>query len=469
MIEDLISKWLLKLEKTLKRTSISLVSLLEEDLLSKMEETEPELVLKRMEKSNELVDIRSRVYSVFQEESVMTGQVSFKKDSISERLEIALVPITDSMNETSLYLNRSVWEKNTNQILEDLLLSKERIREVAGSEFNPKSNSSCEEFFIKRRGLFKFLAPSGGLSFSRDVLTAYANLGDNLASEVLVYRTLASKASQMKSFIPYLEEGLIKPHWDSMGQSHARYTCVKPNLQNRIVELREVIEPPPGKLFVSADWAQCELRVLADLSRDSYMQGLFNSGIDPYQKTGELIKSVVSSPLDTRALGKVVSLSTLYLMKPSTLGKTLNLSGVEVSKIMDSMNKTMPKALTYIKYVVDRALEEDSVQTYFGRVLSSLEGNKHDRSKTAWHFHNSGTAAELLKIKMYYLTMHKELAKLDLQIALNMYDEVIFTVDKDHAEQAALIIKQEMEAPIPGFSSIPTLVKIGSNWREVSK
>lgn len=410
--------------------------------------------------------------------------VVIPKDSPSYLLEKALEPITEGMNRSPLSVNAETYERNKAEVEAEAQRLVSLCREKANVPgFRPNSSKDCYAEFAIHRRLGVRTTKGGTPSYDEAVLRSYQNKGDDLAGLVMEARSALNKSSQMKSWAQYVSAGTVQTEWNQYGTPHGRYTAENPNLQNRIVEIRETVEPPEADhVFLSFDWGMAEYVTFASLSKDASLGAIFASGKDLHAEMAEKIlranPKIDLHGTPERKAGKTVNFAILYLMKSWTLAEALGVEESIAQGVKDSYSAIAPEAMFYQAEFIKKAVRSGMTSTAFGRVRKMPElrnasgGALHALVKTAWHHHNAGTAAELLKVKMVELVKAIQdagVSKKDAYIAFNMHDEVILSVKKDVLEEVKALGTTVMKTPVPGFLGFKIDTRVGNNWKEISK
>lgn len=402
----------------------------------------------------------------------------------SYKMEKALDPITERMNVTPLRVNKETYLRNLKKVAVELEEANAVCRELSGNPaFRPNSPKDCVAEFQEKRGLpLGKKGSTGTPSVDKDVLQNLVNLGDPLAPKVMHARELQSHYSQLQKWAPFAEAGSVQTVWDQYGQPHGRYTSEEPNLQNRVLEIRETVEPKEGFTFLSVDWGMAEYVTWASLSKDAYLSNIFKEGRDLHQEMGsDLVKLNPTRDLGSdsvRKFGKTSNFAILYRMLPYTLAKSLGVSNQEAEALMKSYHDKAPEASTYSDKVLAKAAQQGFVETAFGRRLycqglATLKGGAlHQLQKTVWHHHNAGTAAEMLKFKMVELNSvlaNEGFTPDQVHVAMNMHDEIIYEVADSVLAKVTPIVYGVMSEKMEGFLPFKVDMRTGKNWLAISK
>lgn len=398
--------------------------------------------------------------------------------SIAEELERNLVPYTEQMNRVVLGVDYAKFQERELRTEQEVAVAVDECSNIVGREFNPTSRTDCvKEFFeVRKLPVQRVSGKTQAPSCDEDTLQVFADMGDGLALKVIEARKLKSKLSQLGGWRQYAEAGKVQSKWNSMGTPMGRYTSESPNLQNRIQEIRETVMAPTGYTFVSLDLGQAEYVTWASLSKDPTLMAIFEKGEDLHQVMFDAVKEAVPT-LDTRGeeprrVGKMINFAILYGMLPFTLGKKLGTTTEVATAIIEAYRARGFVAVQYKERILQEALKRGFVETYFGRVrrfpdLPKMKGTQlQEVKKTIWHHHNSGTAAEVLKLKTI-LTMRK-VAHLNVKCALNMHDELVTIVQDDQLEEARDLMVEAFSEPLPNFLPYKVTVDVGKCWGDVT-
>jgi DNA polymerase-1 len=398
-------------------------------------------------------------------------------------LEERLVPITAELNEKPLRVNKKTWQTNLEAAEEDAgcLIDYCRLL-IGGDDFRPNSVADCARVLFADRGLKpkKVSKKSGKPLADKDTLTELANEGDKLAEIIVEARSAISRRSQLKAWKPYAEMGKVHSSWDSLGTPHGRYTSDAPCLCNRILPIRESIEPDPGYSFLSLDLSQAEYVTWASLSGDLVLGEAFLQGRDFHLEMARAIRELVPTwdlrGKEERDAGKTLNFAILYQMLPTTLARKLGCSVEIATQIIHAYYGRAETAANYIKRALRAGRKNGYVATYFGRRRYCPEylnsnGDTHEIEKTLWNHINAGSAAEFLKWKQVHVweALRKaHFTKDDVRLSLQMYDETVWQCRDSLLKEVREIAEEVWLRKEPGFLPFRAEVKIGRTWKECS-
>lgn len=406
-------------------------------------------------------------------------EVTFPEGSTSLKLEHAIIPSTEELNGSALQINLETYRRNKDLLDTEVQTLVSKCRDITGDqEFQPNSSKDCKREFLEKRKLpVQRKTDKGEPSLDKETLIVFKDMGDDLAGAVVDAREAISKQSQMKAWAVYAEAGSVQATWNQLGTPHGRYSCDSPNLQNRILEIRETVQAPEGWKFLSLDMGQAEYVTWASLSGCATLSHIFAAGDDLHQEMGEDILQEVPT-LDLRgetprSFGKTINFALLYLMKPYALAGRLGCGVDMATHLINIYASKAPGAVAYRNEKLEQYRRDSTPRTKFGRGRHCpVTANSHERDKTMWHHHNAGTAAEALKIKQ--ARCHNALKAANYQadrvrLVIQFHDELIYQVREEVLDEVKPLVLEHFNRPIPGLLSFKTDLRTGSNWLEISK
>lgn len=401
-------------------------------------------------------------------------------------IELPLVQVLFEMEQAGIYLNQ---EKLASLGLEVDHKIKELITEInlqveLGADFNLNSPRQVEELLFGKLQLPPQKRSAGRTSFSTDqeVLEFLAKL-HSIPKLILKYRELIKlKTTYIDALPAYISkhDDRIHTSFSQVATSTGRLASSDPNLQNIPVvsdgaRVRAAFEAQGEHVFLSLDYSQVELRVLAYLSQDQALLSAFQNNLDIHKLTACSLFDVETFALshDMRQIGKRINFSVLYGLTPYGLSKDLKISLNDAKKYITKFFAQYPDVQKWMDKIVDQATDCGYVQTLGGRRryvpgLKEKNKNLYDAARRiAVNTVVQGTAAELVKKGM--LALKKGLKKHQAQMLLQIHDEIIISVGKDHSLQVEQIAKQILETVVDWNVPLQVTTRLGHNWQEVSK
>lgn len=294
------------------------------------------------------------------------------------------------------------------------------------------------------------------------------NNGIKIDSEYL--NTLLSKYSRKDydyRYLTKLKDSVDNNYIHSTINQYAavtgRMSIRNPNLQNipATKEARDIFIPNDGNIFISADYSQQEIRILAELSKDKTMQSIFDSGEDIYSKLASILfnksyeECLEKNNKDIRTKAKRVLLSIIYGVGSQTLSEELNCSIDEVEKIRDNILDIFENIQPFENKTIDEAKSNKCVSTIFGRKRRFKEFNSYREYRQAINSRIQGTGADILKFVLIKLYNNKEIKNLGVKILLPLHDEILFECPIENREAAQVIIRDIMENSFSSYLHVP--------------
>ena len=276
------------------------------------------------------------------------------------------------------------------------------------------------------------------------------------------------------------ESGRIHTTLHQDGTTTGRFSSTDPNLQNIPVReglgemIRDAFVAPSGKILISFDYSQIEMRVLAMLSDDPGLVEIFRSGLDIHTSVAARVFAVSPDSVtkEMRRRAKVINFGIVYGMGVNALKQNLGSTREEAQEFYDQYFISFPKIAAYFEQVTKDASKKGYTETLFGRrrqfpnMRSKIPFMKAMAERMAMNAPLQGTAADLVKIAMQRVDKALTDAKLgdDVELILQVHDELIFetTDNKEIIERATQLITEAMAGVAMGTSgeSIPLLVSM---------
>jgi len=274
--------------------------------------------------------------------------------------------------------------------------------------------------------------------------------------------------------------GKVHTSFNQTVTSTGRLSSTNPNLQNIPIrdaqgkEIRKAFIPDDGCVFLSADYSQIELRIMAHLSRDVNMLEAFNSGHDIHTATAAKIYKVTLSEVnsDMRRKAKTANFGIIYGISTFGLAERLNIPRAEAKELIDGYFNTYPDVKRYMDNAIQRAKETGFVETIFGRKRYLADINSQNSVVRGYAERNAinapiqGSAADIIKIAMVKIQNRIGIENLRTRMTMQVHDELNFSVPADEIEIARKVVVEEMENAVQ--LSVPLIADcgIGTNWLE---
>ncbi|MBW2527983.1 MAG: DNA polymerase I [Deltaproteobacteria bacterium] len=392
-------------------------------------------------------------------------------------LELPLLEVLVTMERTGVKLSPEPLAALSRQMTDELADLEQQAHEAAGHSFNVASPKQLETILFDELGLKSTRKTKTGRSTDATALEAVAD-AHPLPRLVLEHRAIAKLKGTYVDTLPGLihpQTGRIHTRWDQAVAATGRLASKDPNLQNIPIRtahgkrIREAFTAPEGKLLLSADYSQIELRVLAHLSQDPVLLEAFQSGEDIHKRTAMEVFGVDASGVTEtmRRQSKTINFGIIYGMGSTALAKRLGIPRKQAKQFIEAYFERYRGVQQFMERTLAEAQQTQSVRTLLGRrrILSEIDSSHHARrayaERIAQNTPIQGTAADLLKLAMVKLA---EPVVPGARMVLTVHDELVFEVPADQLERATARTKQAMESVYD--LDVPLTVDVGSgpNW-----
>jgi len=407
-------------------------------------------------------------------------------------IELPVNDILVAMQKEGIYCDGQVLQKLTVQV--DIALShiEKQIHQSAGEEINLNSPKQIRKLLFETLQLTpqKKNAKSEQYSTDAEVLAILA-AEHEIPKMLLMYRELYKLKSTYIDALPsYINPatGRIHTSWNQTIVATGRVSSSNPNLQNipkdvlscgdgQELDVRVAFKSKQGWAFISADYSQIELRILAQLSGDSNLIQAFLLGKDIHIQTASQIFGV---PLDQvtgqqRSIGKRLNFSILYGLTAYGLSRDLHVSYSEAKKYIELYFEQYPGVQRWMDRVVEDVKQKGYTETLYGR-RRYLPGI-YERNRTLFDLARriaintpaQGTAAEITKMGM--IKFYKAVAdkKLEAKILLQIHDELLVTCPSDEVEQTMQLLSDCLVSVVAWDIPLEVSIRTGTTWRDVTK
>lgn len=340
-----------------------------------------------------------------------------------------LPEVFEAIKAHGLYFDAARWSAELKQIKTDMLAAQQKARALLSGpehlDLFGESNLNLDSALEVNKALAKLKDPSEALV----ALKAYRES----AKLIQTYG---------ESFLEHVDPKTSRIHatFDPEGTSTGRVSCHSPNIQNLPSDSRfqACLVAPPGKMLVHADYAACELRILADFSGDPVFLNAFEDDLDLH---GQVAQSLFGD-IKYRDKAKAINFGLVYGMGAKSLAQSLGLSVYEAEKLLNQYFQKHSKIKSYLDTCVQSAYSKGYAETRLGRRL--YLDKTQDISRIAKNMPIQGTAAEMIKLAM--VRIHKRLATFKEAFMVNMiHDELVVECLGQDAQAVGQILKDEME------------------------
>jgi DNA polymerase I len=449
------------------------------------------------EKGNNQKNMRSVPVEQIKEYAVEDADVTFQLKEVfrpklrseglsdlADNIEMPLIRVLADMERTGVKLNQDDLKAIAYTLREDIISLEKEIYILAGIEFNISSPKQLGDILFVRLKLDDKARVTKTRQFntSEEILQRLAGRHP-IINKVLEYRGLKKLLSTYVETLPQLADkntGRIHTSFNQAVASTGRLSSNNPNLQNIPVrdergrEIRKAFVPEEGNLFLSADYSQIELRLMAHLSKDKSMISDFLSGSDIHAATASKIFGVDIKDVtrEMRSRAKTANFGIIYGISSFGLSERLTIGRKEAKELIDGYFNSYPGVKKYMDESIRKAREQGYVTTMFGRrrylrdIHSRNQVVRGNAERNAINAPIQGSAADIIKVAMVRIHEIMKAEKYASKMILQVHDELIFEVVPGEMEKLKEMVIHEMANAVK--LGIPLKVDCGTgrNWLE---
>ena len=397
--------------------------------------------------------------------------------------EMPLIPVLSLMERKGIKIDVSYFKNYSSELEKELAKIEKAIYEEAGEEFNINSPKQLGDILFVKMNLPSGKKTKTGYSTDVMVLEDLESYGYNIARLLLDYRKLNKLKTTYVDTLPNLVDSNSRIHtsFNQIGTATGRLSSSEPNLQNIPVKtddgikIREGFVAGEGKVLMSIDYSQVELRVLTSMSKDENLIEAYREEKDLHDLTARRIFNLSDSDdvtREQRTIAKIINFSIIYGKTAFGLAKELKIPVKDASEYIKKYFEQYPRVTTFEKEVIEFGEEHGYVKTLFGRkrYISGIDSKnktiKAQAERMAVNTVIQGTAAEILKkvmLKVYETLKDKD----DIALLLQVHDELIFEVEESSVEKYSEILADIMKNTVKLEDvNLNININIGKNWAE---
>lgn len=395
-----------------------------------------------------------------------------------------LIPVLAIIERNGAPIDSSALDELGRAAQADMDELKVRIFDLAGEQFNIDSPKQLGHILFEVLDLPHGKKNQRGYSTDAKVLKKLSEIHE-LPVLVLQYREFAKIKSTYIDALPQIAarygDERVHTSFNETVTTTGRLSSSDPNLQNIPVrtdfgrQIRACFGPlDADSVFVSADYSQIELRLLAHLSEDEHLISAFNSGADFHASTAS---RVFDTPIDDitpamRARAKAVNFGIVYGQQAFGLSQALEISVAEAKEMIDRYFKAYPGVRAYLDRTVEEAKKAGFAQTMFGRrryipeLHASNAVQRGFGERTAMNHPMQGSAADVIKMAMNEVVRRFANEEFKAHLLLQVHDELDFSVPRSELETVSAVVKDIMENVVSLSVPLVVDVGVGDNWAQ---
>ena len=404
-------------------------------------------------------------------------------EKLYDEVEQPLVKVLAAMEKAGIATDTKRWEEVHADMKsrEEALISK--IYEEAGEEFNINSPKQLGHILFEKMGLPAGKKTKTGYSTAADVLEELAEQYP-FVKNILEYRSLSKLISTYLEALPLLirkETGRIHTTFNQTVTATGRLSSSDPNLQNIPVrteegkKIRSLFVPGEGyDSFISSDYSQVELRVLAHMSEDEGLIRAFLNKEDIHRRTAAEVMGIPFEDVtpEQRSHAKAVNFGIIYGISDFGLARQLGITRTAAADYIKAYFERYPSIHAFMNRMIEDARKTGRAVTLYGRYreLADINSKNFQRrsfaERTAMNTPIQGTAADIMKMAMIAVYDKMKAGNFKSRVLLQVHDELVAEVTADEKEAVSKLLKETMESVVSLRVPLVADVNEGKNWAE---
>jgi len=405
---------------------------------------------------------------------------------VYQEIEAPLIAILALMELRGIKINQEKFKELSQLINSEINKLQNEIYNLAQSEFNINSPKQLSFILFEKLKLPSdqiIKTPKGAISTDETELKKLIGIHP-IIEKILFFRELSKLKNTYIDILPtYIDKNSrIHTNFDQTGTATGRLSSMEPNLQNIPVrtdwgkKVREAFEAEEGYNFVSFDFSQMELRLMAHFSKDEHLIKAFLDGKDIHTITAAKVHNIKEQEVtpEQRRQAKTLNFGILYGLSAFGLSQATGMSRQEAKNFIKNYFAQFPGVDSYIKTAKAQAEQKGYVETLFGRkrFLPALKNAgfraRLQAEREAINAPLQGTVADIMKMAMIKVSHFlKNYPKDTCFLILQIHDDLLFEIKEQLIKEVAPKIKEIMENIYKLDVPLKVDVKIGKNWGEL--
>ena len=401
-------------------------------------------------------------------------------------IEMPLAPIIAGMERVGVSVDADLLREAGRNLGEQVASLEAEIFELAGQKFSVGSTKQLQEVLFDKLKLPIGKKTKTGYSTGAEVLEDLAAKGHEIAGKIVRWREVSKLKSTYADALPALinpATGKVHTSLNQTVASTGRLSSSNPNLQNIPVrteigrEIRKGFVASKGRVLVSADYSQIELRLFAHITKDPGLVEAFQTDGDIHAQTARRIFEVPEDqPVthDQRRQAKTINFAVIYGASPFRVAIELGITQVRAAELIKAYLALYPGVRAYLETVLDGAREKGYVQTLSGRrryvpdINSRVFQFRQAAEREAANMPVQGTSADIIKLAMLHVDKALSESGLGAQMVLQVHDELLFECPESEVRPLADLVRDAMQNAYPLDVPLRAEVKSGHNWWDVT-
>jgi DNA polymerase-1 len=404
---------------------------------------------------------------------------------VYEKIDLPLAAVLADMERIGIRVDPKELDRMSESMEKEIRRLETEIWKLAGNEFNVNSPTQLAEILFDKLNLQPpgRRAKSKMRSTAADVLEEMAAQHE-LPAKIIEYREISKLKSTYVDALPKLihpETGRLHTSFSQTTAATGRLSSSDPNLQNIPIrtelgrEIRAAFVAEKGKILLSADYSQIELRVMAHMSGDTVLIEAFRNGEDIHARTAQEVFGVgpMAQNAEHRRAAKAINFGIIYGLSAFGLAQQLSIGQKEAAQFIAAYFARYRGVKEFLDKILVETRKTGVAKTLFGRIRPIPEINsaqvqlRNFAERTALNSPLQGTAADLIKMAMINIDRRLAAEKFEARMILQVHDELLFEAPPKEKSKLEKLVREEMEGVHK--LAVPLVVEIcaGPNWRDL--
>jgi DNA polymerase I len=404
---------------------------------------------------------------------------------VYEKIDLPLAPVLADMERTGIRVDPNEMEKMSKSMEKEVRRLEKDIWKLAGNEFNINSPAQLAEILFDKLNLQPPTRRGKGKvrSTAADILEEMS-AQHPLPSKIIEFREISKLKSTYVDALPKLihpKTGRLHTSFSQTTAATGRLSSSDPNLQNIPIrtelgrEIRAAFVAEKGKILLSADYSQIELRVMAHFSEDPVLIDAFRNGEDIHARTAQEVFGVgpMAQNAEHRRAAKAINFGIIYGLSAFGLAQQLSIGQKEAAQFINAYFTRYRGVKVFLDKILSETRKTGMAKTFFGRIRPIPEINSPQAQlrsfaeRTALNSPLQGTAADLIKLAMINIDRRLAAEKFEAKMILQVHDELLFEAPPKEKGKLEKLVREEMEGVHK--LAVPLVVEIcsGPNWRDL--
>jgi DNA polymerase-1 len=404
---------------------------------------------------------------------------------VYEKIDLPLAPVLADMERIGIRVDPKELEQMSKSMEKEVRRLEKDIWKLSGNEFNINSPAQLAEILFDKLNLQPPTRRGKGKvrSTAADILEEMS-AQHPLPAKIIEFREISKLKSTYVDALPKLihpKTGRLHTSFSQTTAATGRLSSSDPNLQNIPIrtelgrEIRAAFVAEKGKILLSADYSQIELRVMAHFSEDPVLIDAFRNGEDIHARTAQEVFGVgpMAQSAEHRRAAKVINFGIIYGLSAFGLAQQLSIGQKEAAQFINAYFTRYRGVKVFLDKILSETRKTGVAKTLFGRIRPIPEINSPQAQlrsfaeRTALNSPLQGTAADLIKLAMINIDRRLAAEKFEAKMILQVHDELLFEAPPKEKSKLEKLVREEMEGVHK--LAVPLVVEIcsGPNWRDL--